>query len=292
MEVEIRSRHSNQAVNENRVKFSELRSDWYRGALLMARLIARATAARNLIFVGFPRQWAPLFANLGVAAEGFSEPREYIPIASDLSDCDIAALIAQAETHGRLRQLVEVFAASDPVLADVLYRLDRREDLKTSQTQGMVPLTGWQSYGRAEVLTLSQEIASLSPSGHANAIVLPCARTRPYRRSKTHRRLWRDLKALDICPTFGEALVISSIGVVPEPFWEHPVVLQYDSGVPDIYRTLRIMRSFFQKHLYETVVDCLEFGPYQDCLSIVAQEGWIKRIRPGPRRRIQRLPCP
>jgi predicted RNA-binding protein len=258
----------------------------------MARLIARATTSGNIIFVGFPRQWAPLFAEFGIGAESFSEPKEYIPIASDLSDASMAAAIAQAEAHGRLRQLVEVFATSDPVVADVLYRLDRRRDLNPSKTQTKVPLTGWQSYGRVEVQRLSQEIANLAPSAHANAIVLPCARTRPYGRSKTHRRLWRGLRAEGVLPDFGETLVISSIGVVPEAFWEHPVVLHYDSGVPDIYRILRIMRSFFRKHVYDTVVDCLEFGPYRDCLSIVAREGCIKHIRGGPVRRIQRLPCP
>jgi hypothetical protein len=190
-----------------------------------------------------------------------------------------------------LRQLAEIFTATDPVLADVMHKLDRRLGAHGPDAGGPLPLTGWQSYGRAEVQQLTADISKLPFSGRRRAVAMPCSRARPYGRSKTHRRLWRELACIPIERDSVDVLVISSIGVVPFPFWDHPVVLRYDSGVPDIYRVLRLMRSFFSTHQYDVVVDCLEFQPYSDCLGVVAREGIIGRINEGPGRRVRKLPC-
>jgi predicted RNA-binding protein len=115
-------------------------------------------------------------------------------------------------------------------------------------------------------------------ANHKAAVLLPCARKRPYAESKTHKRIWSKLNRLQITDDHVDKIVVSSIGIVPEPLWNHPVVLSYDSGVPDIYRVLRLMRAFFKKARYERVVDCLEFRPYSDCLQIVAREGYVGTI--------------
>jgi hypothetical protein len=100
------------------------------------------------------------------------------------------------------------------------------------------------------------------------------------------------LKEVGIDKAYVDAVVISSVGVLPEHLWNHPVALAYDAGVPDIYRTLRLVREFFSARRYEKIVDCLEFQPYTDCLEIAQREGLIGCLAPGPRRRRRRLPEP
>ena len=98
------------------------------------------------------------------------------------------------------------------------------------------------------------------------------------------------MNAVGIAQTHIDEIVVSSIGVVPRNLWDHPVVQAYDSGVPDIYRILRIMRAFFRKARYAIVVDCLEFAPYSDCLSIIAREGLVGLVKNGHPRRSKTLP--
>lgn len=290
--MEAQQRDSHTGVDQNIVYFSDLRDDWYKSADLMARLIDRASSGTPTEFIGFPRQWAPIFALFRVKSGKHSSPKHFIPIASDLADEALAEIISSADKERRLRQLAEVFAAADPVVADVLHKLDRRVGARKPDFDSLIPLTGWQSYGRSEVQHLALEVNNVPVSGRNRAVVLPCSRARPYERSKTHRRLWRELASVNIERGTVDVLVASSIGVVPESLWGHPVALHYDSGVPDIYRVLRLMRIFFDKHRYDVVVDCLDFQPYSDCLCVVAREGLIQRVEKGPKIRVRKLPRP
>ena len=75
--------------------------------------------------------------------------------------------------------------------------------------------------------------------------------------------------------------MITSIGIVPEELWENPVVGSYDAGVPDIYRLLRLARTFFSSHSYDKVIDCLSFEPYSDILRILRAEGHFQELIRG-----------
>jgi hypothetical protein len=271
------------------VYFRELRDDWYRGADLMARLIDRSRRG-ELQLLGFPAQWMPLFEHFGADWADPIPPPGFVPIISDVSTAALGTLIESAKTHGRLRVLVEGVAALEPLVADVLHKLDRRVRFASPPLQASIPLTGWQSYGRPEVLDFSRRAIASAAAGTATAVLLPCARRRPYSLSKTHKRLGQSLASVVDEPF--EQIVISSLGVVPFALWNDPVVLAYDSGVPDIYRVLRLMRVFFRQARYRWVVDCLEFEPYQDCLRIIHQEGLVGAIRAGPTRKVKKLPMP
>lgn len=272
------------------VRFSELRGDWYRGADLMARLIQRS-ARDGIHLIGFPVSWIPIFMHFGAAWRDAIEPCESQPVFSDLSAGEIERVARDALARGQLRTLVESSAALDPLLADVLHKLDRRRDIAGPEDR-KIAFTGWQSYGRPEVLDLEDRILAHRSTPAGVAVLLPCARRRPYRLSKTHKRLWRGLGQMSVDEAEVDEIVISSLGVIPECFWEDDVVLAYDSGVPDIYRVLRLMRSYFKSRRYDRIVDCLEFEPYCDCLRIIEREGLIGRIVDGPVRRIRKLPRP
>lgn len=275
------------------IRFSELRDDWYRGVDLMVRLIARAAAGEPIVFEGFPRQWLPIFVLWRVRWTNTVSPPQPLPLVTDLTEDEALRLIEAAETRGHLRTLVEAWVALDPLLADVLHRLDRRAPSPAGTSNAALPLTGWQSYGRAEVQNLDACIAA-APVGRAGgtAVLLPCARGRPYDGSRTHKRIWCALDARGVDRAAVQPIVISSIGVVPEAFWTHPVVLAYDSGVPDIWRVLRLMRTFFARARFARAYDCLQFAPYSEAIGIVAREGLIGEVVQVPVGKPRKLPAP
>jgi hypothetical protein len=273
------------------VSFLEIRDDWYRGADLMARLIDQSKCGAPIL-AGFPAQWLPLFAHFDARWVDPTPPPTFIPIVSGLSIEQLLGLIQAAQSEGQSRVLVEAIAALDPLIADVLYKLDRRSKAPIDLKFTKIPLTGWQSYGRPEILDLEDRILANAVANSRSAVLLPCARKRPYRASRTHARLWRGLSQIKQDALDVDEIVVSSLGVIPAAFWGDPVVLAYDSGVPDIYRVLRLMRSYFKLARYDEVIDCLEFEPYRDCLRSIEREGLVRAIIDGPRRKVRRLPRP
>lgn len=271
------------------VAFTELRDDWYRNAETMARFIDQASRGATRLR-GFPAQWVPLFEHVGANWEGAIAPPDYVPMVSDLSFEALLALVAGARRRGQLRVLVEGLASFDPLVADVLHRLDRRLNLPAPAVEGRIPFTGWQSYGRPEILDFETRLLSGVARNSETVVLLPCARRRPYGGSKTHRRLLGGLAAG--VADGADQIVISSLGVIPQALWSDPVVLAYDSGVPDIYRVLRLMRAYFGEARYALAIDCLEFEPYRDCLRIIQREGLIGEVRPGAPRKLKTLPRP
>ncbi|MGA8149117.1 MAG: DUF5591 domain-containing protein [Gallionellaceae bacterium] len=273
------------------VSYESLRDDWVKGADLVTRLIYQS-AGDGRILSGFPRQWIPLFVHFGARWQASTPPLTYVCLASDLNDSQLIDICSRAHQEGLLRTLVEAFASLDPLIADVLYKLDRRYGANDSSPGQLLPLTGWQSYGRPEVLALNRHIAASARARANVAVLLPCARKRPYEHSKTHRRIWRRLNSEGINESAVDKIVVSSIGIVPQDYWRHPVVQSYDSGVPDIYRILRLMRIFFARAQYEMVIDCLEFAPYSDCLEIVSREGLVGNVQVVQSGRRKTLPQP
>lgn len=259
----------------------------------MTRLIARASSGESISFYGFPRQWLPLFTLWHVDWQLSVDPPDPIPMVSDLDEVATIKLIEAAQRRGQLRTLVEAWVALDPLMADVLHRLDRRSRLPADGVHATLPLSGWQSYGRAEVQAFDALVAADPPVNEGGtAVLLPCARGRPYRISRTHKKIWRELKiegvdSSDVCQ-----IVVSSIGIVPEAHWDHPVVLAYDSGVPDIWRVLRLMRAYFARNRFARVYDCLQFAPYSEAIAILAREGLFGEVVRRPPGKLRKLPAP
>ena len=180
----------------------------------------------------------------------------------------------------------------DPILSDLLYIIDNTISLTSSviehdcqeivgktqkRTQRLI-LNGWQAYGRPSVRAIEDAVLEVQPKANI-AVALPCSRTRPYNKSSTHRKIYQILEKHGYKIDELHRIVITSLGVLPEETWELPQVMTYDAGVPDIYRTLRLIRTYFGKMRYECVLDCLQFEPYSDVLRIAEGEGIIKKIQ-------------
>lgn len=277
--------------------FSSLRSDWYAANSVMPRAVRHTLAGRKrYCFVGFPRQWIPVFTWFGVPWRDTIAPQRHIPFFSDLGEEQLVAVVERSRREGSLRNLVESASMYDSILSDFLYIADHTAEVDSEQMaleraeiarfspRRRLLLNGWQSYGRPSVRELERRALAIeAPS--STAVALPCSLTRPYEKSKTHRKIYRLLQEQGYSVDRLHRVVITSLGVIPEELWSQPTVLVYDAGVPDIYRTLRLVRAFFGKARYRSVLDCLHFQPYVDCLRIAQREGLIRELVPVPQRR-------
>ena len=278
------------ALRTELFRFSTLRGDWYRSNQALPRAIRQTIdGTRRFIFNGFPRQWIPLFVWFGVPWKNSVAPSDYLPFFSDLSEQELEEILKSARHEKMLRPLLEAASTLDPVISDCLYILDHSvkgssDEMKSETAVGRARprktllLTSWQSYGRPSVLRLEEEVARIPARGNT-AVMLPCSFKRPYNGSPTHRRIYSRLKESGYDVENLHKIVVTSLGIIPEELWSSPAVVRYDAGVPDIYRLLRLLRTFFATRRYRYVVDCLEFQPYSDLLQIVKREGLITDLR-------------
>ncbi len=270
--------------------FGALRHDWYVGNCILPRALRRCiTGEKPLLFVGFPRQWLPVFEWYEVNWEGSVPPTRHMPIFSDLGESAVRQLIESARKARTLRALVEAASMLDPVLSDCLYILDntlpltersiqKDMDYAHGATHKSLLLNGWQSYGRPSVRVLEHLLRTVPAAVSRAAVVLPCSLRRPYDQSRTHRKIYTVLKERGYDLGEFHKVVITSLGVLPEEMWNLPQVLAYDAGVPDVYRILRLARVWFARARYQLVVDCLQFQPYRDVLRILHKESLIPKL--------------
>jgi hypothetical protein len=280
------------------IDFQTLRSDWYHGIEYMVTALRRAAVtvasdavvgARYPVFKNFPRQWIPLFEWIGAHWEESSNPAHYIPFASSLNEAAVMGEVEQARRHGQLRLLVEALAGSDAVLAEALPRLDGRlgdaapstdvtPKIRVPINVPPIRLTNWHSYSRREVRRFERDLGNFQQTS-SDVIFLPCGRTRPYDRSRTHRKHRAALERAGVAIEQHDIIVITSLGPVPKEMWQHPTVLRYDTGVRDVYRMLVLFRRMLTGVRYKVAWDCMALGPYKDLIKLLQLEGYIGEIR-------------
>jgi hypothetical protein len=260
-----------------RIHFAELRSDWYAGADFMARALQRALrdSAPKDTFVGFPRQWIPVFEWAGAPWEGSIEPDIYVPFISGMDELAVALECVRARSVGQARLLAEVIASSEVIVAETLQRVDALQQVTPTSyvpDGSRITLTNWHSYSRPELREYEEALGKWRQH-RENAVFLPCGRTRPYTKSRTHYRLRERLVLEGVTMEEHDVIVMTSIGPVPESLWSHDVVMRYDTGIRDIYRILVLLRRMLSRCHYSVGWDCLAFRPYRDVLAITCREG-------------------
>lgn len=278
------------AISED-VSFASIRSDWYNANSLMERLAVSCILGRtHRRFVGFPRQWLPVFAWLDIRWSGSVSPLRYLPLFSDLPEEQIAEIIEASIKGQALRSLVEFASVCDGVIADFLDRMDkrgfpaieRRPEIDSvaggdGKDEPRLLLTTWQSYGHPSVRKI--DLAALAVrSSCERAIVLPCSRKRPYHESRTHKKIYEKLGTLGIAVSGYHRVVLSAAGFLPQEIWNLPEVTRYDAGVPDVYRLICLGREYFSRQKYKVVLDCQVDERYSDVLSILSREGSISKL--------------
>jgi archaeosine synthase alpha-subunit len=150
---------------------------------------------------------------------------------------------AMAETRaaartGRLRELVESRLAAEPALAELLRYADR--DL-AADLEERTPVTGDESHDyvlaeshrRPEMARFRARLLERyrPPPSKSVLLLVPCSKTKPYRRSRSHRRFAGALEGLRSLERVHVVSVSSPIGVVPRELEDVPPARQYDIPV-------------------------------------------------------------
>ena len=264
--------------------FEDVRSDWYAANTLLPRLIAKALIENTkLKLTRFPTQWIPVCTHYGIAYAEPQRPAKYLPLFSELSVQDIVRVAQQARSRNASRPLLEAAVALDPVIADLVYIVDHKlaeAGRFDPGNDGINLLNTWHSFGRPEVVDLQEQMCRHRAESDG-VLFLPCSRSRPYQLSRTHVRLMRGLVETGHNPQAYTQVVVTAIGVVPQAFWKHPLILTYDAGAVDLWRVFQLLRRFLSGNQFCRVVDCLSFKPFSDMLLILNELRLIPQpIRP------------
>ena len=139
---------------------------------------------------------------------------------------------------GRLRELVESRLVTEPALAEMLRYADRelrglleeRTPVTFSDSRDYVLL---ESHRRPEMVRFRTRLLERyrPPPSKTVLLLVPCSKTKPYRRSRTHRRFWGGLEGLPSLERVHLVSVSSPIGLVPRELEDVPPARHYDIPV-------------------------------------------------------------
>ena len=168
-----------------------------------------------------------------------------------------------ASYAGDLRLLVEATTVFRPELVDALWKCDMQWRTRPVDTRSVlgasddIVITNNGSYHRPEIKQYFAHLDAYVPT-KKNVVLVPCAADKPYP-APVHRAV------LDRMPdTFYLANLTGVLGVVPQDLW--PVMPRYDSGIPNEWRLLNVVRSYFARNRPDIVV------VYADYYSIALKE--------------------
>jgi len=175
-----------------------------------------------------------------------------------------------AKERGLLRDFVEMVSSASMHFADVLYQIDHSKIKKDPFPEDSNPIyqNSWQSYGRDYVLEFNVEVQKYKKI-KKKAILLPCTKTRPYYSGGQLQFRENDLFSSYFNNPDYHKIVVSNIGIVPEEFWSHPLILKYSAGVPDIWRVHKLLEHFLKGKKWEHIISFIEFSPYIESLELL-----------------------
>ncbi len=139
---------------------------------------------------------------------------------------------------GRLRERVESRLVAEPALAEMLRYADR--DL-AGPFEERTPVSGGptrayaiaESHRRPEMVRFRARLLERyrPPPSKSVLLLVPCSKTKPYRRSRSHRRFASALEGLAPLERVHVVSVSSPIGLVPRELEDVPPARQYDIPV-------------------------------------------------------------
>ena len=143
-----------------------------------------------------------------------------------------------AARAGCLRELVESSLVTEPTLAEMLRYADRdltglleeRTPVAYSDSREYVLL---ESHRRPEMVRFRSRLRERyrPPPSKTVLLLVPCSKTKPYRRSRSHRRFWGSLEGLPALERVHVVSVSSPIGLVPRELEDVPPARHYDIPV-------------------------------------------------------------
>jgi archaeosine synthase alpha-subunit len=148
------------------------------------------------------------------------------------------ALVRSAIVAQRLRELVETRLPSEPLLAVVLRYADR---LLGEMLESRAPVVGDEIHGyvvaesfrRPEMVRFRQRFLERyrPPTSKRVLLLVPCSKTKPYRRSRSHRRFAGALEGVAKLGRVHLVSVTSPLGLVPRELEDVYPARHYDIPV-------------------------------------------------------------
>jgi archaeosine synthase alpha-subunit len=185
-----------------------------------------------------------------------------------------------------LRELVEARLTAEPSMAEILRYADR--DL-AALLETRAPVTGTASHTyvladglrRPEMRRFRDRLLERyrPPALKSVLLLVPCSRTKPYRRSPSHRRFARASEELRGAERLHVVSVSSPIGVVPRELEDVPPARHYDIPVTGDWNAeerevvVRGVRHLLEHGEYRRVVLHLDPGEYAFLEEAVAASG-------------------
>ena len=185
-----------------------------------------------------------------------------------------------------LRELVEARLAAEPAAAEILRYADH--DLATPlESRAPLTTTGSHTYvlaeglRRPEMRRFRERLVERyrPPTLKAVLLLVPCSRTKPYRRSPSHRRFARALEEVRGAERVHVVSISSPIGVVPRELEDVPPARHYDIPVTGDWSAeerdvvLRGIRHLLGQGRYRRVVLHLDPAEYVFVADAAAASG-------------------
>lgn len=199
-------------------------------------------------------------------------------------------LVRSAARAGRLRELVEARLTAEPQLAELLRYTDRHLGPLLEERTPVVDSTNRsyvlrESQRRPEVVRFRQRVIERyrPPPSKRTLLLVPCSKTKPYRLSRSHRRLARALDGLRHPERVHLVSISSPLGAVPrelEDFfparnYDIPVTGEWDEGEREA--VLQSLRHLIDTGPYARIVahlDPSEYGYLRSWLSNDERVRW------------------
>jgi archaeosine synthase alpha-subunit len=174
--------------------------------------------------------------------------------------------VRSAIRAGRLREMVELRQAAEPALAEMLRYADRHlgpllEERTPVLGAGVRTYILRESLRRPEVRRYRDRFGSryAPPPSKPVLLLVPCSRTKPYRNSRSHRRIAGALEGLSPLERVHWVSVTSPLGLVPRELEDLPPSRHYDIPVTGEW-------------------DATEAGMVRDALRRLLERGSYERV--------------
>jgi predicted RNA-binding protein len=246
MQFSTGNKKSTITIDLDQLPVADRYEDAYQQYMQIFKTIALTNAETQINLYNVPWCWVPLLQYLG--ADVHSSRIEF-------PHCGIvkAALLESAVKIDRTA--LEVLCSFRPETIDALWKVDRQWMIQPGrvthfQYEKNFIVTNNASFDRREIQEFERELADYIPI-KKKCVIVPCAADKPYP-SPMHEAVRKNIP--------NDYYIINATGVlglVPEDLWH--VMPHYDSGIPNRWRVLEAVRSYFRRFPHEHVISYSDF---------------------------------
>lgn len=216
--------------------------DRYQGYLDVFARIARLPGNVECVVKHAPWSWVPLLYHLNCRC---TTPVRHFDTCRPVEGAWQAMAAAQID-----RSLIECLTVFRPETVDALWKCDMQWKIPEGRVRSYpraqeFKVTNNGSYHRPEVLEFMRALSAYQPP-KKKVIIVPCAADKPYP-APLHRAI------MEIMPDDYYIMNATGVlGLIPQDLWG--VMPWYDSGIPNEWRCMETVASYFTDHPHEHIL--------------------------------------